>query len=366
LEEIHINWFNRLNNKMEANINEIVKVRSTSQLIYKIVSAILLSAFIYLSIRIFQSQPTELMIILLIFSRLWPRLTSIQASLEQIWTLLPSFHTLGDLQSECKIAKELDKEIFEINNPITITRGIALNNVSYSYDNSKNFALSQVNIEFPVDQTTAIVGPSGAGKSTLIDLLMGLNKPDDGKVSIDGRTLEKSNLLSLRKAISYVPQDPYLFNGSIRDNLLLVKASASEEEIWEALQFASAEEFVRKLPKGIDTIIGDRGIRLSGGEKQRIVLARAIIRKPALLVLDEATSALDTKNERSIQASLDKLKGKMTIIIVAHRLSTIRNADQVIVLDKGRVIQVGEFQQLAKDRRGLFSSLLGNQLEATP
>lgn len=366
LEGIHVRWFKDLNHEMEENMIEIVKVRSTSQLIYKSVSAILLSFFIYFSIRFFHSQPTELMVILLIFSRLWPRLSAIQASLEQMWTLLPSFYALGDLQSECKNAKELDNEIYKKIIPISVDRCISLKNVSFSYDNGKSYALSDVNVEFAVNQTTAIVGPSGAGKSTLIDLLMGLSQPDNGEVYIDGKNIDKGDLLPLRKAISYVPQDPYLFNGSIKDNLLLVKSEASDDEIWEALQFASADEFVKRLPNGLDTIIGDRGIRLSGGERQRIVLARAIIRKPALLVLDEATSALDTKNERIIQDSLDKLKGRMTIIIVAHRLSTIRNANQVLVLDKGRIIQAGGFQQLANDRRGLFSTLLGEQLEATP
>ena len=131
-----------------------------------------------------------------------------------------------------------------------------------------------------------------------------------------------------------------------------------------SFEFSSAAEFVKNLPQGLDTIIGDRGIRLSGGERQRIVLARAILRKPSILVLDEATSALDTENERKIQEAIEQLKGKMTIIVIAHRLSTIRNADQVIVLDKGRVVQNGEFDQLAMEYDGMFSNLLGKQTES--
>lgn len=365
LEETHLSWFKELNHEMEKNMINIVKVRATSQLIYKVVSAVLISVFVYFSIQFFQAQPTELMIIMLIFSRLWPRLTGIQSSLEQLWTLLPSFHAVGELKNECKNANELDNEIFKQIVPLKITRDISFKDVYFSYDKGKSFALNGVDLHFSVNRTTAIVGPSGAGKSTLIDLLMGLNHPDTGEVTVDGRVIGKNDLLPLRKAISYVPQDPYLFNGSIRDNLLLVKSDSSEEEMWEALRFASAAEFVKDLPKGIDTIIGDRGIRLSGGERQRIVLARAIIRKPAILVLDEATSALDTTNERSIQESLDSLKGKMTIIIVAHRLSTIQNADQVIVLEQGKIIQTGGFKQLARDKKGLFNKLLGKQLETT-
>jgi len=193
--------------------------------------------------------------------------------------------------------------------------------------------------------------------------LMGLNYPETGQVLLDDRSLTKENVLALRKSLSYVPQDPFLFNTSIRENLMLVKPDASEEELWEALTFASAAEFVTKLKNGLDSLIGDRGIKLSGGERQRIVLARAILRKPSILVLDEATSALDTESEAKIQLALDQLKGKMTVIVIAHRLSTIRNADQVIVLEDGQVIQQGEYTQLSQEKGKMFSKLLGKQLE---
>src|SRR5690625_1410551 len=201
---------------------------------------------------------------------------------------------------------------------------------------------------------TAIVGKSGAGKSTLIDLLMGLNQPEKGAVLIDGKKLTSDKLQSLRQSISYVAQEPFLFNTSVRENLVLVEENASEEQIWEALEFSSAAEFVSKLPEGLDTVIGDRGIKLSGGERQRLVLARAILRKPSILVLDEATSALDTENESKIQQELARLNRKMTIIVIAHRLSTIRNADQVVVLDEGEVVQIGGFKQLSNEKKGVF------------
>jgi ABC-type multidrug transport system fused ATPase/permease subunit len=142
----------------------------------------------------------------------------------------------------------------------------------------------------------------------------------------------------------------------------LMNPEADEEQIWEALEFSSAAEFVKKLPEGLDTLIGDRGIRLSGGERQRLVLARAILRKPSILFLDEATSALDTENETKIQKAIERLKGSMTVIVIAHRLSTIRNADQVIVLDKGEIVQQGQFNQLANEHRGLFNQLLKKQM----
>jgi len=165
----------------------------------------------------------------------------------------------------------------------------------------------------------------------------------------------------MRGLVSYVPQDPFLFHGSIRDNMLLIDPQASDQDIWEALRFSSAAEFVGRLPDGLDTVIGDRGIRLSGGERQRLVLARSILRRPSILILDEATSALDMDNELRIQKALEKLKGMMTIIVIAHRLSTIRNADQVIVLEQGHIVQSGEFDKLSEDKKGLFSRLLGSQ-----
>ncbi|PGZ80266.1 hypothetical protein COE55_09680 [Priestia megaterium] len=182
---------------------------------------------------------------------------------------------------------------------------------------------------------TAIIGPSGAGKSTLIDLLMGLLQPEKGQIIIDGVPLTNDNLLSFRRSISYVPQDPFLFNGSIRDNLKMVVPDATEEEIWEALEFSSAAEFVKKLPQGLETLVGDRGSRLSGGERQRLVLARAILKKSSILVLDEATSALDNENEEKIQEALERIKKKMTILIVAHHVGRIRSTNQIVVLVDG-------------------------------
>lgn len=365
LELNHINWFTSLNKKIENNINDLVTLRSTSQLLYKIVSGILIAIFIFFSIKMFNTQPAQLMLILIIFSRLWPRFTGIQSNLEQLGSMMPSFQAIIDLEQQCHHSNELDKVDLVNAKPLKIKKGIECRNVLFRYNKEQSdYALNNINLFIPVNKMTAIVGKSGAGKSTLIDILMGLNQPEKGEVLIDGSLLNKDNLISLRCSTSYVPQDPFLFNISIRENLLVINPKATEEEIWEALELSSAADFVRKLPKGLETLIGDRGIRLSGGERQRIVLARAILRRPEILVLDEATSALDTENERIIQESLERLKGKMTVVCIAHRLSTIQNADQVIVLDRGKIIQTGEYNQLASEKRGMFSTLLGKQVEA--
>lgn len=365
LEDSHIKWFWMLNNRMENNMINIVKVRSLSQMIYKMISALLMASFIYLTVKFFSTQPAELMLIIVIFTRLWPRISGIQASMEQLGTLVPSFEALIKLQQECTDAKELSSIDLQSKETLSVEKGIECRGVSFRYTESDNkYSLQNINVVLPSNRMTAIVGKSGSGKSTLIDIILGLNKPDRGEVLIDGKLLNRDNLISLRNSISYVSQDPFLFNSSIRDNLLMINSCASEKDIWEALEFASAEEFVRKLPQGLDTIIGDRGVKLSGGERQRLVLARAILRKPAILVLDEATSALDSENEAKIQAAIDRLKGQMTIIVIAHRLSTIKNADQVIVLDQGKVIQQGGFAQLAVEQDGVFGNLLRRQMGA--
>lgn len=351
LEDVHLNWFLSLSKKMEQNRIQLTTLNTSSQLIFKVVSSFLIAAFVFFAIKMFTAQPAQVMMITVIFSRLWPRLTGIQSTLEQIGSTIPSFKGMLDLQTESMEAKELHNLDYEKIVPIELKEGLSCHHVYFKYESNKNtYALKDINIHIPANQMTAIVGKSGAGKSTLIDLLMGLNQPDRGVVKIDGTPLTSDRLLALRKSISYIPQDPFLFNATIRENLIIIDSNVSEERIWEALEFAAAADFVKELPQGLDTFIGDRGIRLSGGERQRLVLARAILRKPSILVLDEATSALDTENEAKIQNAIDKLKGKMTIIIIAHRLTTIQNADQVLTIDQGQIVQVrGGVHRLNRD-----------------
>ncbi|MCM3735019.1 ABC transporter ATP-binding protein/permease [Bacillus cytotoxicus] len=366
LEESRLTWFRSVTEKMTREQIEYMEMRSASQLFYKISLAVFIAFFIFLSVTFFHSQSEQLLLIILIFSRLWPRFTSIQSNLEQLAASIPAFKSLIELQEECNKFAELQdiEQQYKHVKPISLHKGIECRSVSFRYNPQESiYALQNIHLQIPANGMTAIVGRSGAGKSTLIDILMGLMQAEKGQVFIDGTPLTNDNVLSLRKSISYVPQDPFLFHASIRENLLMIDPDASEEQMWESLEFSAAAEFVRRLPQGLDTLIGDRGVRLSGGERQRLVLARAILRKPSILVLDEATSALDTENEEKIQSALEKLKGRMTIIVIAHRLSTIRNADQVIVLDKGEIVQKGAFIQLAKEERGMFSKLLGKQIE---
>ncbi|TDL31805.1 ABC transporter ATP-binding protein [Jeotgalibacillus sp. S-D1] len=365
LERSRLDWYGDITDEMQREQVEYMRLKTTSQVYYKAASAILIAAFIYIAIMMFNAQLAQLMLIIVIFSRLWPRVAGIQSSLEQIATVLPSLKAVQALQQECKVQEEFvqDQNI----KPMQLNHQIECRNVSFRYNQQEpGYTVENIDFTAPAYKMTAFVGRSGAGKSTLVDLLMGLNHPEKGQVLIDGKELTKENVLSLRRSMSYVPQDPFLFNTTVRENLQLVQPDATDEDLWEALQFASADAFIEKLPKGLDTLIGDRGIKLSGGERQRLVLARAILRKPTILVLDEATSSLDTESEAHIQEALERLKGKMTILVIAHRLSTIRNSDQVIVLDEGEIVQQGGFKQLSQEKSKVFNHLLKKQVEMTP
>ncbi|MET3830632.1 ABC-type multidrug transport system fused ATPase/permease subunit [Paenibacillus sp. DS2363] len=368
LERSHMNWFERMCRQIERNVIQFSQLNSGTQLIHRMSAAIIIAAFIYLSLRVMTVPPASLLLIILIFSRLWPKFTAIQSNLEYISSMLPAFRVVRELQAQTAKSREISEEIASAGDvgtdgiqPMELNESITCEDVCYRYEGSDTYSLRNVQASIPARGMTAIVGKSGAGKSTLIDLIMGLVRPETGRILIDGVPLSEERLLSWRSSIGYVSQDPFLFHTSIRENLRLVDPNASEEQMWQALQFSSSAAFVRKLPQGLDTIIGDRGIRLSGGERQRLVLARAMLRNPSVLVLDEATSALDSENEQYIHEALERLKGHVTIIVIAHRLSTIRTADRVIVLDEGRVIQEGGYQQLSTDPVGTFRKLLNMQ-----
>ncbi|WP_155617511.1 ABC transporter ATP-binding protein [Paenibacillus campinasensis] len=364
LEQSHLSWFSRLSGQMEENFIRFGRINALSQLIYRLSSVVLIAGFVFLALEVLRTPAESLLVVVLIFTRLWPRFISIQTSSEQLVSNLPAFRTMRQLQQEYEAEREMTGAVSAAVAPrLHMQEGIECRDVDYRYDpSSAEYALSGIRVFIPANRMTAIVGKSGAGKSTLIDLVMGMIQPERGEVLVDGRSLkDQTQLMALRNAVGYVAQDPFLFNESIRDNLKLVAPEATDEELWAALEFSSSDDFVRRLPQGLDTVIGDRGIRLSGGERQRIVLARAILKRPSILVLDEATSALDSDNERRIQEALDKLKGSMTVIVIAHRLSTIRHADQVIVLEQGQVVQQGGYQQLAQESKGTFRQLLNYQ-----
>lgn len=241
-----------------------------------------------------------------------------------------------------------------------ITPVITFDNVSYRYPDGNDTVISDISLSIPAGQKVGLVGHSGAGKSTIVSLLLRYADVTNGAITIDNKDLRDITQHDLRKHIAYVPQEPMLFHRSLRENIIYGKPSATDAEIHSAVQRANAAEFIDKLPHGLDTIVGERGVKLSGGQRQRIAIARAILKDAPILILDEATSALDSESEKLIQESLSDLMKNRTSIVIAHRLSTIAKLDRIIVLDNGSIIEDGSHTQLLA-KNGIYASLWKHQ-----
>ncbi len=222
-------------------------------------------------------------------------------------------------------------------------------------------AVHDLDLTVAVGEVVALVGPSGAGKSTIADLMTGLLAPDSGRITIDGVALDETHARAWREQIGYVSQDTYLFHDSVRANLLWTRPGASEAEVHQALAMAAAEQFVDALPAGLDTVIGDRGATISHGERQRIALARALLRRPRLLILDEATNSLDAHNEQRILEAIERLRGDLTIVTIAHRIAAVRRADHIYVIEGGTIMESGTWDELCAREHGRFRALCESQ-----
>ena len=236
---------------------------------------------------------------------------------------------------------------------------IEFKNVSFSYDNKRN-VLNKINFKIPSGSSLAIVGPTGSGKSTISRLLFRFYDVSSGSILVNGKDVRDITQVSLRKNIGVVPQDTVLFNDTIYYNLSYGKINADEKEIWEVSRRAKLSELIKTLPDGMSTVVGERGLKLSGGEKQRVAIARTLLKNPPILILDEATSSLDTLTEKEIKVSLNNLAKKRTSIIIAHRLSTIVDADKILVFEKGKIIEQGTHIQLLK-KKGLYADMWNTQ-----
>ena len=288
----------------------------------------------------------ELLVLVLVFARVTPAFFRLQRNAQQLAHVLPAFANAKALHRALRAAAEPRAD--EAPPAPDLRREIAVRSVSYVYPGAgARRALAGVDLTIPAHRMTAVTGRSGAGKTTFADILLGLIEPSEGELRIDGTPLAGTALRRWRRSVACVPQDPSLPHDSIRANLLWAQPEAKESEIWRALRLAAADEVVAALPHGLDTVTGDRGARLSGGERQRIALARALLRRPALLVLDEATGQLDSESEERILQALRGLRGRMTIVVVAHRAAVLRSADRIVVLDSGRVRAAGTRRETA-------------------
>ena len=293
--------------------------------------------------RIITQESIDVSIYLSFFTILWA-----------LYDPISRLHQLNQMALSSKAAAERVFDILDTDDethmqggvslPSPVNGKVTLNNVSFSYENSPT--IHNVSITAQPGQTIALVGTTGAGKSTLVNLLARFYEYDSGSITIDDVELNTINKSSLRSSIAYVTQDAFLFNGTVRENLTLAKRDASDEEMWRALAAANAKDFVAALDQQLDTNVGERGVKLSGGEKQRISIARALLKNQPILILDEATASVDSSTEKLIQEALEHLMEKRTAFVIAHRLSTIQNADCIYVLEKGNVIEKGTHQEL--------------------
>lgn len=241
-------------------------------------------------------------------------------------------------------ADEAD-EAAHADEPADVQGDVRFVDVSFSYDESVP-VLHHISLHAKPGETVALVGHTGAGKSTLVHLLTRFYEYDTGEILIDGRPIRELPRGALRSAVGMVTQESFLFNGTVRDNLRLAHPDANDAELWAALDAANARDFVERMPEQLDTVVGERGVKLSVGEKQRVSIARALLKDPPILVLDEATASVDTQTERLIQGALDRLMAERTSFVIAHRLSTVRHADQILVLDRGRIVERGRHEEL--------------------
>lgn len=342
-EERHLFLFVEVGRKVNAARLALTRAFASLRWQMTIGSVLALSVILYLAVEVFHLPTAAILLLLFIFSRLVPRIVTLQQTFQEILSVVPALDTIESLIADCERAPERTTTNQE---PVMLDEGIVLSNVSFSYSGDiASPQVHEISLDIPAGKTSAIVGSSGAGKSTVADLLLGLITPQSGAVLIDGKVLDESHLKSWRGQVGYVAQDTFLFNDTVRFNLDWAAPGASEQEMNAALASAAAA-FVTTLPSGLDTVIGERGVRLSGGERQRLSLARALLRHPRVLILDEATSSLDSENEERIFSAIQQLHGAMTIVIITHRLSTIRSADVIHVLDRGRLVDSGSWDEL--------------------
>jgi ABC-type multidrug transport system fused ATPase/permease subunit len=263
-------------------------------------------------------------------------------------------HSLNQLIQSGRAAGErvfeiLDEKVepgaVEIDEPMEIAGEVRFQKVSFAYEEAIP-VLHEISLHARPGETVALVGSTGAGKTTLVNMLTRFYEYDSGEILIDGQPLRDFSRSALRSAVGMVTQESFLFNGSIRDNLRLGNPDATDAELWDALESANARSFVDRLPEGLSTVVGERGVKLSVGEKQRVSIARALLKDPPILILDEATASVDTETERLIQGALDRLMVQRTSFVIAHRLSTVRHADQILVLERGRIIERGRHEEL--------------------
>lgn len=354
VQQDHEVLFDDINQSYRDARLKYVRLRAIPSMLYSVVAAGMIGLIFLVCVLGFKMDTARLIVLVYVFMRLWPVFSGFINRVNSILTTVPAFEKLSEalctLIPENKGNRDCPTLSFE--------RDIEFRNVSFSYQNSEEPVLKGVFFRIAKGAVTALVGRSGAGKTTIADLMLGLLAPTSGEILIDGVPLTPDNLPSWRHALGYVPQEPLILNASVRENLQRFHPGVTEDEMIDALKKAQAWPIIENLPQGLDTLLGDEGVRLSGGERQRIVLARVLQGKPRLIVMDEATSAMDYESETAVREAIRALSKEVTILVIAHRLATVRSANHGLVLENGRITEDGPLSELMNTPNGYLNKLL--------
>ena len=346
--------------RIKAAVLDFAALSSWGTVVFQIGAATMAVAFIGLAVGVLSLDFPSIAVLLVVFARVAPRFSAVQENVQHFLSEAPSWENYR--KSAEHFAKHREQFLdFSRETPV-FNKVIRLDGITVAYPGAAEPSLGGISLEIPAGQIVAIVGPSGSGKSTLTDVISGLIAPTTGQMHIDSDLIDNENRRAWRIAVASVPQDSILLNDSLRNNLRLGQGDAEDEEIWEALEKANVANFVRSLPKGLDTIAGDRGTRFSGGERQRLALARALLRRPQLLILDEATSALDWENQQMVVAAIKRLRDELTILTIAHRPSLISFADSVLALQDGKIVEQGQYDKLAAQPGSAIARMIAGEV----
>lgn len=341
--------FRRVVDRWGHDQNAAIVALARTRAVGRLLSATALTAVAWTAVRHTGLAAPELLVLVAVLARLLPTVADAAHQAHSLAESLPAWSALTDLRQDLDRHREIPVPAFPPNFP---SGDLELDRVGFTWPGRDRPALSDLSLTVAANRTTALVGPSGGGKSTIVDLCIGLLAPDSGQVRLDCRSIDDTLRAVWRRQVAYVPQEGFLLHDTVRANLLWLAPDAGEEDLWEVLRQAILADVIRALPQGLDTVIGDRGVRLSGGERQRLAVARALLRRPRFLVLDEATSHLDPATEGLLRDTLAALHGRMTILVVAHRLDTIRHADRIAVIADGRVREHGTWEELVARPEG--------------
>lgn len=353
VQKEHADFFSEISHSSKDAKLKYMRQQAFPSMLYSIAAAGMIAVIFLVCVLVFEMDTARLMVLVYVFTRLWPVFSGFINKITTIQTTIPAYEKLTEALRTLSVEKSGQAQMV----PIQFEKEIEFRNVCFAYQGSGEPVLHNVNFTLKKGSITALMGRSGAGKTTIADLLLGFLEPTSGEILIDGVVLSGNNLPGWQ-ALGYIPQEPLILNASVRENLQRFHPEATQEQMIEALRKAQIFTVVEQLPMGLDTVLGDGGIRLSGGERQRIVLARVLLGDPRLIVMDEATSAMDYESEAAIRKAIQKLSDQVTVLIIAHRLATVRTAKYGLVLENGTIVEKGELKQLISTSDGYLNNLI--------